>query len=257
MSFTIRERKHMEPQKNIKYLVVPDVHGRTFWKDALRDFSRGKFPNAKVIFLGDYIDPYTQVECITPKEAYTVFKNIMKWVKKHKEKVIMLLGNHDIHYIVPSDTVRLDFANFRTIQRYYKRYLDEYFNIAYEDVIGGKRFLFTHAGVVSGWLDHTYHFDSKPTAKFLNSCLHEPDKMYLLLQRSRQRGGYFNSGSPIWADLSEHIHDLHPPKNVFQVFGHSWCANEFRMDDQFIMLDCRKVFTIDDEGKIDQYKKQS
>ena len=35
-------------------LVIPDVHGRDFWKEPCREWE------GKVIFLGDYHDPYTQ-----------------------------------------------------------------------------------------------------------------------------------------------------------------------------------------------------
>ena len=35
-------------------LIIPDVHGREFWKDAVEEY-----PNLPVIFLGDYMDPYS------------------------------------------------------------------------------------------------------------------------------------------------------------------------------------------------------
>ena len=33
-------------------LIIPDVHGRDFWKDAAN-----RFPG-NIVFLGDYLDPY-------------------------------------------------------------------------------------------------------------------------------------------------------------------------------------------------------
>ena len=41
------------PMKRI--LVVPDVHGRLFWKEPVK-----KYINTvdRVVFLGDYLDPY-------------------------------------------------------------------------------------------------------------------------------------------------------------------------------------------------------
>lgn len=38
-----------------RILVVPDVHGRLFWKEPVR-----KYINTvdRVVFLGDYLDPY-------------------------------------------------------------------------------------------------------------------------------------------------------------------------------------------------------
>ena len=36
-----------------KILIIPDVHGRRFWRDAIESDDYDK-----VIFLGDYLDPY-------------------------------------------------------------------------------------------------------------------------------------------------------------------------------------------------------
>ena len=246
-------------ESNVKYIVIPDVHGRTFWKDALRDFNRGRFPNAKVIFLGDYLDPYTRYEGITHETAYHVFKDIMKWVRKHKDKAIMLLGNHDMHYLVYTDLVRLDFDNVKKIQRFFQKYSKEYFNIAYEDTINGKKYLFTHAGVLSGWLHYNEKAGAEATAEYLNSLLHKDGTLTQenpLFQRSRQRGGYFEYGSPIWADIREHLNEKEPLNGVVQIFGHSWCESQVSIDNQFVMLDCRKAFLIDSNGQIDQYRKE-
>ena len=44
---------------NRKLIIIPDVHGRSFWRDAVK-----RNPGAEFIFLGDYLDPY-------PDEGYT------------------------------------------------------------------------------------------------------------------------------------------------------------------------------------------
>ena len=38
---------------NRKLIIIPDVHGRSFWRDAVK-----RNPGAEFIFLGDYLDPY-------------------------------------------------------------------------------------------------------------------------------------------------------------------------------------------------------
>lgn len=45
-------------------LIIPDVHGRDFWKDAAN-----RFPG-DIVFLGDYLDPYP-LEGISSDEAFT------------------------------------------------------------------------------------------------------------------------------------------------------------------------------------------
>lgn len=47
-----------------KLLIVPDVHGRTFWKYATKHIDEYE----RVVFLGDYLDPYPR-ECISFEEA--------------------------------------------------------------------------------------------------------------------------------------------------------------------------------------------
>ena len=73
-------------------LVIPDVHGRTFWKEAVE-----KHPTLPVVFLGDYLDPYAR-ENITPDDALTNFKDIIAFNQANKDRVTLLIGNHEIHY---------------------------------------------------------------------------------------------------------------------------------------------------------------
>ena len=43
----------MQANSNSRILIIPDVHGRTFWRDAVE--AAGEMP---IVFLGDYLDPY-------------------------------------------------------------------------------------------------------------------------------------------------------------------------------------------------------
>ena len=52
-------------------LIIPDIHGRLFWISSTR-----KYPDLPVIFLGDYLDPYTHYEDILPSEALERFRRI-------------------------------------------------------------------------------------------------------------------------------------------------------------------------------------
>ena len=53
-------------------LILPDIHGRTFWKDAVE---HEQF--ATIIFLGDYLDPYPS-EGINDEQALATFKEIWR-----------------------------------------------------------------------------------------------------------------------------------------------------------------------------------
>jgi predicted phosphodiesterase len=80
------------PMKRI--LVVPDVHGRLFWKEPVRKYI---YTVDRVVFLGDYLDPYEGEEGL----AEDIFENMMEIVRlkrNNREKVVLLKGNHDQHY---------------------------------------------------------------------------------------------------------------------------------------------------------------
>ena len=44
--------------KDIQILLIPDVHGRQFWKQPVMEVLENT--NAKIVFLGDYLDVYPQ-----------------------------------------------------------------------------------------------------------------------------------------------------------------------------------------------------
>ena len=136
----------------MRILVLPDIHGRKFWKVAINEIDHCD----KVVFLGDYLDPY-DFEHISVAEAIANFREIIAFAKAHQDKTVLLLGNHDMPYF---STTYLGLADWHC--RYCEEYHDEIeaifeenrplFKVAHaEDGI-----LFTHAGCTSGWLDHVF-----------------------------------------------------------------------------------------------------
>ena len=73
-----------------QWLIIPDIHGRTFWKDAVSQYEDKV---EKIIFLGDYLDPYLD-EGITRKDAIRNFEEIIDYKINNSDKVVLLLGNH-------------------------------------------------------------------------------------------------------------------------------------------------------------------
>lgn len=60
-------------------IIIPDVHGRTFWKSVVE-----QDPDADIIFLGDYLDPYTQ-EGIYNYDAWLNLVDIVEFKKEHPD----------------------------------------------------------------------------------------------------------------------------------------------------------------------------
>lgn len=126
-------------------IVIPDVHGRTFWRQAVYEYL-GK---EHILFLGDYLDPYTY-EGITPTDAYKVFHEIIELKKVHPEDITLLLGNHDLHYLNPDmEGGRLDYQRREQIIKDITDNAD-LFRIAESTAIGGKNSRRSKSGMASG-----------------------------------------------------------------------------------------------------------
>ncbi|HSC52600.1 MAG TPA: metallophosphoesterase [Phnomibacter sp.] len=75
----------------MKIIALGDIHGRTAWKQivANMDFDR-------VVFVGDYFDSRDNH---TGAEQVQNFKEIIAYKKANMQKVVLLFGNHDFHYL--------------------------------------------------------------------------------------------------------------------------------------------------------------
>lgn len=234
-----------------KVLVIPDVHGREFWRKPIARIDEYE----KVIFLGDYLDPY-EFEFIPIERAIEGFLDIIALKRQYPNKVVLLLGNHDLHYWWDNDMdcSRRDILNLGIIHRLFMMNRD-CFQLAYYLDAESKNYLFTHAGVLSGWfLDNIKFIPSsladdlcstnpKGMASWLN-CFLNGTGFGILGQVSAYRGGFDGFGSPVWADYHEHeTSNLDLP--YYQIFGHTQQEQYPVITDNWACLDCRQCFILD------------
>lgn len=234
-------------------LVIPDVHGRPFWKSAT-----AAHPDIPVIFLGDYLDPYSR-EGISPSEALANFKEILDFKRANMERVTLLLGNHEIHYLDTAyrfsrkDTVNAELIHVLLVDNL------QLFSLATHSVVAGKSFLFTHAGVLEPWWRKFFPSvpaDAPSICNALNAKM--ADMITLgsfiddaLMEVTPRRGGKADAGSCLWADLVEHKRRPSFPPHVYQVFGHSQQRKRPVIKKHYADLDCRRPFIINSSGKIE------
>ena len=128
-----------------KILIVPDVHGRAFWHRALELVDQVD----QIVFLGDYLDPYSH-EGISFDLALEEFNKILEFKKEYPDLITLLVGNHDMHYIIKDfmDCSRRNTAMLDQLHKLYNSNLDLFNLIRIED-----DWLFSHAGVYKGWMD--------------------------------------------------------------------------------------------------------
>lgn len=222
-------------------LIVPDVHGREFWKEPL-----GKYPYEEVIFLGDYLDPY-QEEGITPEVALRVFREILDLKKNNPNRITLLFGNHDLMYISDPfmrDPCRHDWEHHQEISQLFKENLDSFKLIEKRG-----NFIFSHAGIHPCWLERHPEFREDPVES-LNSKLLEPSTMISLNEFSYYRGGWeYSFGSPVWSDIREWINWENYDKDVCQIFGHTQLKDGIIIEDpngHYKCIDCKHVIKIED-----------
>ena len=232
-------------------LIIPDVHGRPFWRAAV-----GDVPDVPVVFLGDYLDPYPQ-EMIFQDEAWPELQKIVELKRAHPDRVTLLLGNHDLHYILPEiGGGRFDYENAARNRAFFLDNLD-LFDLTLQVEAGGRKVLFSHAGILPGWLLENerliFSGGFSGIAGRLNELLHDGGRQRILLwalsDTSFARGGHNIYGSPVWADVRDHDPDKYALDGVYQVFGHTWMEKEI-ITPYWACLDCGKVFLLSGDGTI-------
>ncbi len=250
-------------------LVIPDIHGRTFWKEPIAH--KDEFDH--IVFLGDYFDPYP-AEHIDQLNAIDNFKELIESFTEDEidSKVEFLLGNHDAHYlydipeasrIAKNPTIVKEITSLLT-------YLKDVNQLEINTWITIKNttYLFTHAGINKDWVDRNpescdvdfpgilcRNFNNTPIAIDIT-----PDEYIDWKSIGKvgiTRGGIY-TGGPLWCDIREFISQ---PKfsPYYQIFGHTQLKDYITKDtlkkdnpnidcEDFACLDCRKAFVIDETG---------
>lgn len=240
-------------------LILPDIHARRFWKHAVEQ----EFDNVdKIIFLGDYLDPYP-LEGFTRMDAIRNFEEILDFASKNKDKVVLLLGNHDIPYIYKRDfntRFRYDSSRAMKIGELFKSHLN-LFKLTHEEIINDKQYLFTHSGLHYEWYKNHKDLIGELTADNLNRLIKITPGRKALCERSWYRGGYCTYPSFVWGDLYEFQEEIQEGKKInenipwdYQIFGHTQLKDKPVIKEDFACLDCRKAFILTDENEIIEVK---
>jgi len=208
----------------VDILSISDIHGRYMWRNAPLDDAD------HVVFLGDYVDSmlYDDDEVISNLEA------IIRYKKKNRDRVTLLVGNHDIQYLYYPLYPCSGFnpAVQPTLSKLFREN-QNLFQVAYQQ----GSVLYTHAGVSATWLSRLLSHTGQserilgPTddlAGFLNDLYQHAIMREYLFEVGPKRGGVAPTGGPVWADRTETSGDLlagfhqvvgHTPTPVFQTIG--------------------------------------
>jgi hypothetical protein len=188
-------------------LILGDIHGSNFWEMAVTENS-----NCRYVFLGDYLDPY---KTVAQDKLLQNLQEIIQFKIDNPDNVILLLGNHDLHYftadILPSSRFDLSLARSASAM-----FLDNFhlFQYAFQD----ENRIFTHAGIAHEWFIEDFKGDlNSNIAEQLNNP--KAEQIEALYRCGEGRGGLCGTvGGIFWADVQE----LYEPLQGFtQIVGHN------------------------------------
>ena len=200
---------------------IGDIHGESTWRELM--FTDDNYKNfEKIIFIGDYVDSF---HIIFGKQTANLL-DIVDFKKANPDKVILLLGNHDVHYINPDYKCSgFDTRKFAVFNNIFKEN-SSLFQLSYLH----KDHLFTHAGVSNSWLMNLLSdckpeieefYQNNPIDVFLNELYKQEHKS--IFQCSKRSGGSDAYSGPLWLRPDERV-DRNIPNNYNQIFGHTACS---------------------------------
>ncbi len=173
----------------MKIVAIGDIHGSAAWKPIVE-----KETCDKLVFIGDYFDTFDPV---SPQRQKDNFKDILALKKAEPDKVILLFGNHDYHYLNTTDE---QYSGFMTEQ---KTDIAELLQPAIEaDLLQmcfvWENLLFTHAGVTKTWCQNN-DVDTDSLEISLNDLLkYRPNAFRFTSGRNHSPYGDDVEQSPIW-----------------------------------------------------------
>jgi predicted phosphodiesterase len=241
----------------MKIMSIGDIHGRNDWKKyifgSIRNYGNWRievdkgnkedfadqYPVLaecdKIIFIGDYVDSFE----VKNLEMMHNLHEIIHFKKTYPDKVVLLIGNHDIQYIVPNRT----YTGYRPEMQWpfgeLYRKNNECFQMAYwhesempSSPSEKKQTLWTHAGVTQGWLQLLRETIQSPEFQFVENFKDmELARIDVLLNKAwdyrldclfnadRDSGGLEKWAGPLW--VRPRMLAIDAIKGVDQIVGHT------------------------------------
>ncbi len=200
----------------MKTIALGDIHSRNNWKRITKQESFDK-----IIFLGDYFD---SKENIIAKAQMENFEEIILLKAANPEKVMLLIGNHDFHYMPLCLAVGEWYSGYQAgaghaISHLLQSHMD-LLQAAYLE----EDYLFTHAGVTNTWLLRTLPFESGEAINlsgiridgYINDVFQFTPKHFLFA--GKDSSGDDPTQSPIWVRPASLNEDAYP---AIHVVGHT------------------------------------
>ncbi len=193
----------------MRIIALGDTHGRKHWKQITIDETFDK-----VVFIGDYFDTHENISAQQQKDN---FKDIIAYKKANMDKVVLLFGNHDFHYLRGID------ETYSGFQMWQKTDIQEMLHAAIDEKLMQMCFahghlLFSHAGVTKTWCQNNGIELDMPEKGINELFEHKPSAFKFTPGANRSNTGDDVEQSPIWVRPQSLLKDA--IDGLTQVVGH-------------------------------------
>ena len=197
----------------MKTVVIGDLHGNDIWHKIIYQ----EEPN-RVIFLGDYFDSFT----LSPNTQWHNFINILSFKDYPEIELILLVGNHDHHYLPYIGNSGTSGYNKAWNVQFGDVLLKADLKMAYQF----DNFLFSHAGVSYDFYNKYFKDEQDYTevADNINALFHYKPRDFIFNTQGSDPYGDDVFQSPIWIrprSLMQSNKNTFLHEYFIQVFGHT------------------------------------
>jgi hypothetical protein len=169
----------------------------------------------RIVFVGDYFDAKEE---ISAEYQQLNFADLVAFKRKSRDKVVLLLGNHDYYYLKGVTETYVGF------QKWQKTGIQSLLHGALDDDLLQTCFAvgniwFSHAGVTKTWLRSAGYSKDVSVEWFINDLFRRQPSMFWLINRERVTAGDASRQSPICVRPHGLVPDM--PGGYMQVIGHT------------------------------------
>lgn len=126
----------------MRLIALGDTHGRKAWKHIVE-----KETFDKIVFIGDYLDSR---DGISGEDQLENLEEILEYKRQNWDKVILLFGNHDFHYL---------YTSTEPYSQYQSNFRIQFGGVLHQAIDEGllqmcyshDNLLFSHAGFTKTW----------------------------------------------------------------------------------------------------------
>ena len=214
----------------MKIIALGDTHGRLNWKDIVAK----ETDVDKIVFIGDYFDTHDDV---TPEQQISNFLDIVEFKKANMDKVVLLIGNHDFHYMgfIPETYSGYQYgASIRINEILRDALKDNLLQMCYKNDI----YVFTHAGVTKTWANNV-GVDINDLENSINEMFRTKPRVFgFTMGNNYSQTGNDITQPPIWVRPQSLLSDA--LEDVVYIVGHTTVTKLGLMEQlpNLILIDC-------------------